>query len=98
MKLPNIQLKQNYVVWIEHGKKEELVPYPRNYEKLPRLSKLQRMHIERSQEKFVTLFAFEDKPVHLAVKLSNPNAADDLYKAITLRSHFELASFFLYLT
>ncbi|RHZ74828.1 hypothetical protein Glove_219g9 [Diversispora epigaea] len=40
------------------------------------------MHVER-QEKFVRIFAFEgDFLVHLAIKLSNSNAADDLYKAI----------------
>ncbi|RHZ55839.1 hypothetical protein Glove_410g86 [Diversispora epigaea] len=42
------------------------------------------MHIERSQEKFIRLFAFEgDQLVHLAIKLPNINAADGLFKAIT---------------
>ncbi|RHZ66072.1 hypothetical protein Glove_309g134 [Diversispora epigaea] len=41
------------------------------------------MHIERSQEKFIRLFVFEgDQLVHLAIKLPNSNAADDLFKAI----------------
>ncbi|RHZ80748.1 hypothetical protein Glove_132g200 [Diversispora epigaea] len=41
------------------------------------------MHVERSQEKFVRIFAFEgDLLVHLAIKLLNSNAADDLYEAI----------------
>ncbi|RHZ80813.1 hypothetical protein Glove_132g299 [Diversispora epigaea] len=42
------------------------------------------MHVERAQEKFVRLFAFEgDLLVHLAFKLQNSNAADNLYQAIT---------------
>ncbi|RHZ89062.1 hypothetical protein Glove_19g59 [Diversispora epigaea] len=41
------------------------------------------MHIERLQEKFKRLFVFEgDQLVHLAIKLPNSNAADDLFKAI----------------
>ncbi|RHZ76675.1 hypothetical protein Glove_194g179 [Diversispora epigaea] len=43
------------------------------------------MHVERSQEKFIRLFAFEgkgDSLVHLAIKLSNSNEADNLYEAI----------------
>ncbi|RHZ75141.1 hypothetical protein Glove_217g243 [Diversispora epigaea] len=50
------------------------------------------MNVERSQEKFVRLFAFEGNGaslVHLAIKLSNSNEADNLYEAIkdaTLRA------------
>ncbi|RHZ76733.1 hypothetical protein Glove_194g188 [Diversispora epigaea] len=43
------------------------------------------MHVERSQEKFIRLFAFEgngDSLVHPAIKLSNSNEADNLYQAI----------------
>ncbi|CAG8589658.1 20287_t:CDS:2, partial [Dentiscutata erythropus] len=43
------------------------------------------MSVERSQEKFVRVVAFEGTnttPVHFAIKLSNTNVADDLYDAI----------------
>ncbi|RHZ66109.1 hypothetical protein Glove_309g151 [Diversispora epigaea] len=41
------------------------------------------MHVERSQEKFVKLLAFEGSQlVHLAIELSNSNAADGLYEAL----------------
>ncbi|RHZ73632.1 hypothetical protein Glove_230g16 [Diversispora epigaea] len=83
--------------WKERGVGILKINYPKNNEKSPRLvmradnvlrvilnvSLFHGMHIERSQEKFVRLFAFEgDILVHLAVKLPNSNAADDLYKAI----------------
>ncbi|RHZ88162.1 hypothetical protein Glove_26g128 [Diversispora epigaea] len=85
--------------WKERGVGILRLNYPRNYEKSPRLvmradgvlrvilnvALFHGMHVERSQEKFVRLFAFEGKGdllVHLAIKLSNSNAADDLYDAI----------------
>ncbi|CAG8532503.1 5631_t:CDS:10 [Diversispora eburnea] len=85
--------------WKERGVGILRLNYPRNYEKSPRLvmradgvlrvilnvALFHGMHVERSQEKFVRLFAFEGKGdllVHLAIKLSNSNAADDLYEAI----------------
>ncbi|RHZ80967.1 hypothetical protein Glove_130g42 [Diversispora epigaea] len=82
--------------WKERGVGTLRLNYPRNNKKSPRLvmrsdnvlrvilnvALFNGMHIERSQEKFVKLFAFEDKLVHLAIKLSNSNAADELYEAI----------------
>ncbi|RHZ59075.1 hypothetical protein Glove_365g290 [Diversispora epigaea] len=83
--------------WKERGVGTLKLNYPNNNENSPRLvmradnvlrvilnvSLFHGMHIERSQEKFVRLFAFEgDILVHLAVKLPNSNAADDLYEAI----------------
>ncbi|RHZ89097.1 hypothetical protein Glove_19g366 [Diversispora epigaea] len=42
-----------------------------------------RMHVERSQEKFVKLLAFEGSQlIYLVIKLSNSNAADDLYEVL----------------
>ncbi|RHZ55851.1 hypothetical protein Glove_410g113 [Diversispora epigaea] len=82
--------------WKERGVGTLRLNYPRNNEKAPRLvmradnvlrvilniSLFNGMHVER-QEKFVKLSAFEgSKLVHLAIKLSNPNAADELCKAI----------------
>ncbi|RHZ78486.1 hypothetical protein Glove_164g58 [Diversispora epigaea] len=84
-------------MWKERGIGILRLNYSRNYEKSPRLvmrtenvlkvilniALFHGMHVERSQEKFVRLFAFEgDLLVHLAIKLSNSNAADDLYEAI----------------
>ncbi|CAG8759960.1 11536_t:CDS:2, partial [Gigaspora rosea] len=43
------------------------------------------MSVEKLQEKFVRIVAFEGTnttPVHFAIKLSNANAADDLFDAI----------------
>ncbi|RHZ88379.1 hypothetical protein Glove_23g227 [Diversispora epigaea] len=83
--------------WKERGVGTLRLNYPRNNEKSPRLvmradnvlrvilniALFRGMHVERSQEKFVKLFAYEgSKLVHLAIKLSNPNAADELYEAI----------------
>ncbi|RHZ87836.1 hypothetical protein Glove_29g167 [Diversispora epigaea] len=83
--------------WKERGVGTLRLNYPRNNKKSPRLvmradnvlkvilniALFRGMHVERSQEKFVKLFAYEgSKLVHLAIKLSNPNAADELYEAI----------------
>ncbi|RHZ89067.1 hypothetical protein Glove_19g390 [Diversispora epigaea] len=83
--------------WKERGVGTLRLNYPRNNEKAPRLvmradnvlkvilniALFNGMHVERSQEKFVKLFAFEGtKLVYLAIKVSNPNAADELYKSI----------------
>ncbi|RHZ88933.1 hypothetical protein Glove_19g148 [Diversispora epigaea] len=82
--------------WKERGVGTLRLNYPRNNEKAPRLvmradnvlrvilniALFNGMHVER-QEKFVKLSAFEgSKLVHLAIKLSNPNTADELCKAI----------------
>ncbi|CAG8493617.1 5820_t:CDS:2 [Diversispora eburnea] len=78
-------------VWKERGVGILKLNYSRDNEKSPRLvmrtenvlrvilnvSLFPGMHAERSQEKFVRLIAFEDKLVHLAVKVS-----DELYEAI----------------
>ncbi|RHZ73178.1 hypothetical protein Glove_232g93 [Diversispora epigaea] len=83
--------------WKERGVGTLRLNYSKNNEKAPRLvmradnvlkvilniGLFNGMHVERSQEKFVKLFAFEgSKLVHLAIKVSNPNAADELYKSI----------------
>ncbi|RHZ89072.1 hypothetical protein Glove_19g404 [Diversispora epigaea] len=85
--------------WKERGFGILKLNYSRNEEKSPRLvmradsvlkvilnvALSHGMHVERSQEKFIRLFAFEgkgDSLVHLAIKLSNCNEADDLYEAI----------------
>ncbi|RHZ89219.1 hypothetical protein Glove_17g39 [Diversispora epigaea] len=84
-------------IWKERGVGILKLNYPINYEKSPRLvmrtdnvlkvilniALFHGMHVERVQEKFVRLFAFEgDLLIHLAIKLPNPNAADDLYQAV----------------
>ncbi|RHZ66100.1 hypothetical protein Glove_309g158 [Diversispora epigaea] len=82
--------------WKERGVGTLRLNYPKNNKKSPRLvmrsdnvlrvilnvALFKGMHIERSQDKFVKLFAFEGKLVHLAIKLSNSNAADELHEAI----------------
>ncbi|RHZ73289.1 hypothetical protein Glove_232g114 [Diversispora epigaea] len=85
--------------WKERGFGILKLNYSRNEEKSPRLvmradsvlkvilnvALFHGMHVERSQEKFIRLFAFEgkgDSLVHLAIKLSNCNEAEDLYEAI----------------
>ncbi|RHZ71622.1 hypothetical protein Glove_256g150 [Diversispora epigaea] len=83
--------------WKERGVGTLRLNYPRNNEKAPRLvmradnvfrvilniSLFNGMHVEKSQDKFVKLSAFEGSElVHLAIKLSTPNAADELYKAL----------------
>ncbi|RHZ88917.1 hypothetical protein Glove_19g19 [Diversispora epigaea] len=83
--------------WKERGVGTLRLNYPINNEKAPRLvmradnvlrvilniSLFNGMHVEKSQDKFVKLSAFEgSKLVHLAIKLSTPNAADELYKAL----------------
>ncbi|CAG8783107.1 2412_t:CDS:2, partial [Acaulospora morrowiae] len=50
------------------------------------------MNVERSQEKFVRLFAFEENnstPVQFTIKLPNPNAANDIqsYNGHNTASH-----------
>ncbi|CAG8493399.1 10770_t:CDS:2 [Diversispora eburnea] len=82
--------------WKERGVGFLKLNYPKNNKKSPRLvmrndnifrvilniTLFHKMHIER-QEKFVRLFAYEgDILVHLAIKLSNSKAADELYNAI----------------
>ncbi|RHZ87874.1 hypothetical protein Glove_29g175 [Diversispora epigaea] len=84
--------------WKERGVGILKLNYPISNEKSPRIvmradnvlkvilnvALFHRMHIERSQEKFIRLFAFEgDQLVHLAIKLPNINAVDGLFKAIT---------------
>ncbi|RHZ88975.1 hypothetical protein Glove_19g218 [Diversispora epigaea] len=84
--------------WKERGVRILKLNYPISNEKSPRIvmrtdnilkvilnvALFQGMHIERSQEKFIRLFAFEgDQLVHLAIKLHNINAVDGLFKAIT---------------
>ncbi|CAG8645133.1 17250_t:CDS:2, partial [Cetraspora pellucida] len=85
--------------WKERGVGMLKLNYPKDCEKSPRLimradgvlrvilniSLFHGMSVERSQEKFVRIVAFEGTsttPVHFAIKLSNTNAADDLYDAI----------------
>ncbi|RHZ59060.1 hypothetical protein Glove_365g106 [Diversispora epigaea] len=82
--------------WKERGVGTLRLNYPKNNKKSPRLvmrsdnvfrvilnvSLFNGMKIERSQDKFVKLFAFEGKLVHFAIKLSNSNAANELYEAI----------------
>ncbi|RHZ80815.1 hypothetical protein Glove_132g297 [Diversispora epigaea] len=83
--------------WKERGVGTLKLNYPGDIEKSPRLvmradnvlrvilnvALFPGMHVERSQEKFVRLLAFEGgQLVHLAIKLSNSNTADDLYRAI----------------
>ncbi|RHZ66085.1 hypothetical protein Glove_309g104 [Diversispora epigaea] len=80
--------------WKERGAGILRLNYPKNNETSPRIvmradiipkvilnvALFQGMHIERSQEKFIRLFAFEgDLLIHLAIKLPNSNSADDLY-------------------
>ncbi|RHZ72126.1 hypothetical protein Glove_246g5 [Diversispora epigaea] len=82
--------------WKERGVGTLRLNYSKNNEKVPRLvmradnvlrvilniALFTGMHVEK-QEKFVKLTTFEgNKLVHLAIKLSNPNAADELCKAI----------------
>ncbi|CAG8568416.1 13119_t:CDS:2, partial [Acaulospora colombiana] len=67
--------------WKERGVGILKLNFPKNYDKSPRLG----MRVERSQEKFVRLLAFEGNnnvTAHFAIKLSSPAAADDLYNAI----------------
>ncbi|RHZ88955.1 hypothetical protein Glove_19g414 [Diversispora epigaea] len=83
--------------WKERGVRTLKLNYPRNYGQSPRLvmradnvlrlilnvALFHGMHVERSEEKFIRIFAFEGNLlVHLAIKLSNCNEADDLYVAI----------------
>ncbi|CAG8791638.1 20806_t:CDS:2, partial [Cetraspora pellucida] len=85
--------------WKERGVGMLKLNYPKDCEKSPRLimradgvlrvilniSLFHGMSVERSQEKFVRIVAFEGTsttPVHFAIKLSNTHAADDLYDAI----------------
>ncbi|RHZ82358.1 hypothetical protein Glove_109g418 [Diversispora epigaea] len=83
--------------WKEKGVGILRLNYPRNNGNSPQIvmradtilkvilnvALFQGMHVERSQEKFIRLFAFEgDLLVHLAIKLNNSKAADDLYEAI----------------
>ncbi|RHZ85854.1 hypothetical protein Glove_59g73 [Diversispora epigaea] len=82
--------------WKERGVGTLRLNYSKNNETVPRLvmradnvlrvilniALFTGMHVEK-QEKFVKLSAFEgSKLVHLAIKVSNPNAADELYKFI----------------
>ncbi|RHZ73241.1 hypothetical protein Glove_232g106 [Diversispora epigaea] len=84
-------------IWKERGVGNLKLNYPIDHDKSPRLvmrvdntlrvilniTLFNRMHVERAQEKFIRLFAFEgDSLVHLAFKLQNSNAADNLYQAI----------------
>ncbi|CAG8527664.1 2345_t:CDS:2 [Diversispora eburnea] len=82
--------------WKERGVGILRLNYSRNNENSPRLvmrtenvfkvilnvALFHEMHVERAQEKFVRISAFEDKLVHLAIKLYTSNEADELYEAI----------------
>ncbi|CAG8474838.1 986_t:CDS:2 [Diversispora eburnea] len=71
--------------WKERGIGTLRLNYPKDNEKSPRLVMrtdnvfkvilniilFHGMHIERSQDKFIKLFAYEDKLVHLAIKVCN---------------------------
>ncbi|RHZ89010.1 hypothetical protein Glove_19g39 [Diversispora epigaea] len=71
--------------WKERGVGTLRLNYPKNNKKSPRLvmrsdnvfrvilnvALFNRMHIERSQDKFVKLIAFEGKLVHLVIKVCN---------------------------
>ncbi|RHZ59147.1 hypothetical protein Glove_365g200 [Diversispora epigaea] len=84
-------------IWKERGLGILKLNYPINYDKSPRLvmhadnilkvilniALFRGMHVERSQEKFLRIVAFKGGLlVHLAIKLSNSTAADDLYQTI----------------
>ncbi|GBB86883.1 hypothetical protein RclHR1_13300002 [Rhizophagus clarus] len=85
--------------WKERGVGTLRLNYPRDDSKSPRIVMradgvlkvilnvvlFNGMSVERAQEKFVRLVAFEGAdhiPVHLAIKVGNPSAADELYDAI----------------
>ncbi|RIA96334.1 hypothetical protein C1645_815512 [Glomus cerebriforme] len=85
--------------WKERGVGTLRLNYPRDVKKSPRIvmradgvlkvilniALFRGMSVERAQEKFVRLFAFEGNdhiPVHLAIKVASPIAADELYDAI----------------
>ncbi|CAG8473766.1 10627_t:CDS:2 [Diversispora eburnea] len=86
----------NVQEWKERGVGILRLNYSKNNENSPRLvmrsenvlkvilnvALFHGMQVERSQDKFVRIFAFEDKLVHLAIKLPNSNEADELYEAI----------------
>ncbi|CAG8480076.1 5224_t:CDS:2 [Diversispora eburnea] len=73
--------------WKERGVGSLKLNFSKSTVKAPRLVILNitlfnGMHVEK-QDKFVRLFVYEgDKLVHLAIKLSNSKATDELYNAI----------------
>ncbi|CAG8665063.1 11931_t:CDS:10 [Rhizophagus irregularis] len=85
--------------WKERGVGTLRLNFPRDEKKSPRIvmradgvlkvilnvALFNGISVERAQEKFVRLVAFEGPdniPVHLAIKVGNPIAADELYDAI----------------
>ncbi|CAG8474916.1 1295_t:CDS:2 [Cetraspora pellucida] len=74
--------------WKERGVGILKLNYPKDHVVLRVILNIALFHgmsVERSQEKFVRIFAFEGTsttPVHFAIKLPDTDAADELYNAI----------------